>query len=120
MAPDASETDARGQLAEFMRTASIEGKPRRWMAGDLHRSSYMSQAGVRAEGRAAVAYAYNEGRGGVCAIVAMTEPPFVITVVTRRDSRIGQRARRERLVAERLHGRRGRRARYERRLNEAS
>ncbi|MFI5399221.1 MAG: hypothetical protein ACHQ9S_27135 [Candidatus Binatia bacterium] len=104
--------EARAQLAEFLREASVEGKPRRWMARDMHRHAPPAE-------HAPLAYAYNPIRGGVCAIVAMAYSPFVITVVVRKYARQEQRLREERARADRRAATGPRPTRFLRRLKDA-
>jgi hypothetical protein len=102
---DVSMTEARQQMEAFLVGASAEGKPRGWMKDDHRREWGLRRHGLNANHLAPLGYAYNDELGGVCVVLAMTDPPFVVTVVTREM----RRERRQRfsfvIQAERRHGR---------------
>lgn len=98
----------------------MASKPRRWHLSDMKRKVWLAPPGEPIEGRAPVLFAYNDERGGVCAIVAMTPAPFVVTVVTRRNARQRKQLRKAVMQPSRVSGRRGRLLRYSRRISEAS
>ena len=105
VAPTATEAEGREQVEAFLSTASIEGKPRNWMKRDALRAKGLERGGAPLEKRAPYGYAYNDEQGGVCVVLAMTEPPRALTVVTRALQRQGDRRYDNSLRTERLHRR---------------
>ena len=104
--------EARHEMEAFLSTASVEGKPRNWM-----REDQQSRASVNRT--APIEYAYNITQPGVCLLIAMTDSPFVLTVVTRAIARDRQREERKAIAVARS-GRFARLRRQRKRYDQAS
>jgi hypothetical protein len=77
--------EARQEMKTFLSSATVEGKPRSWMAEQRRRSS--STHGPERP----IGFAYNHERPGVCLLVVLADSPFVLTVVNRPDAKVGAR-----------------------------
>lgn len=105
--PDASREQARVTLLQFLDRGALEDRPRGWLR---------SKNGFTArDGQAPLAWAFSAEWPGVALVVAMTNPLLVLTVLTRRVLKDGER---QRASYRRSVGKRA--PLYKRRINEAS
>lgn len=74
-------------MARFLDVAAMEGKPRAWMADKVIPTAFRAEIERQRYGGEAeeqpVWFAYNQDWPGVCLVVTRTDPPIVLTVITR-------------------------------------
>ena len=80
----------------------MEGKPRAWMADHVMPAAFRTEIERQRYGgqhdELPVWYAYNQDRPGVCLVVTKSDPPIVLTVITRQMLQKPRRPRRNRIA----------------------